>query len=233
MASVLILQVPTESTTELTKLIASIRNASGNVATFCTKQHEDTNVMGIAASKLCPSSTDKNYSLTDCGLSDWESREALNSWLSSTDGVSTKQEILKLATGPVYEDIVLFSEDVMPSLGATAVELVSWFHPVTKIDNKKKEQAWHGFEEFRKAIQDTPQAEGGLVAGWGEIPLQNDGTLSKRFTLFIGWKSVDAHYECKETPAFLDNIHWLNDNDDDGVEMVHYYWSASRGEEVF
>lgn len=77
--------------------------------------------------------------------------------------------------------------------------------------------------------EESPESAGGLVAGWGQVEFKHDGVASRRFTALIGWKSVNAHYKCKATAPFKDNIHWLMDNNDSGVEMVHYPYVLGDG----
>jgi hypothetical protein len=132
----------------------------------------------------------------------------------------------------MYEDVVIFPEDAGPTIKANVVELVSWIHPVSKIDTAREEKVADGFAIFQKAISsDAPESDGGLVGGWGQIEFKHDGVASRRFTSLIGWKSVDAHYDCKKTQPFLDNIHHLIGNDHSGVEMVHFAYSSSLKEE--
>ncbi len=158
----------------------------------------------------------------------WTSYDDQKTWASSKAGHETKDAITKFADGPVYEDVVVFAEDAGPSIGARVVELVSWIHPTSNIDAEKEKKVASDFTQFQNAIgTEAPESDGGLVAGWGQIKFDHEGVLSRRFTSLIGWKSVQAHYDCKKTAPFLDNIHWLMDNDDAGVEMVHYAYSQS------
>lgn len=137
-------------------------------------------------------------------------------------------DIKSIATGPLYEDIVLFSEAADDALGANVVELVSRIHPTSQIDKEKMKKVEYGFSKFQQAISsEAPEADGGLVAGWGQVEFDHEGVPSRRFTSFIGWKSVQAHYDCKSTPLFTKNIHWLRENNDTGVEMVHYAFSKA------
>ena len=83
------------------------------------------------------------------------------------------------------------------------------------------------FKQFQKAISsEAPESDGGLVAGWGQVEFEHGGVTSRRFTCLIGWKSVEAHYACKLTAPFTENIHWLMENGHVGVEMVHYAFKA-------
>ncbi|KAM4061127.1 hypothetical protein HRG_009992 [Hirsutella rhossiliensis] len=163
------------------------------------------------------------YVARNSPVATWKSIDLQKAWAVSTAGEAVKKQIKALAAGPVYEDVVLFSEDPASVLGAEVVELVSWIHPTANMDDDRKNKVKHGFSKFQKAISThSPEADGGLVAGWGQVEFDHAGVPSRRFTSFIGWKSVDAHYKCKETPPFTENIHWLAENGDTGVEMVHY-----------
>ncbi|KAK5442724.1 hypothetical protein LTS15_010931 [Exophiala xenobiotica] len=190
------------------KIISGFRSAEGGTAVVWALQHEDSKIAGIAA----------------C----FDTYGHQKAWAASDAGHKVEDDISVLACGSIYEDVVLFPEDPLPTIKANVVELVSWIHPVDKIDAEREKKIADGFKHFQKAISsEAPEADGGLVAGWGQVPFDHEGVKSRRFTSLIGWKSVDAHYKCKETRPFLDNIHWLMENDDSGVEMVHYAYSKS------
>jgi hypothetical protein len=105
---------------------------------------------------------------------------------------------------------------------------VSWIHLSSKIDAGREKKVADGFSKFAKAITaDASEAEGGLVGGWGQVEFDHGGIQPRRYTALIGWKSVEAHYACKKTAPFLENIHYFMENDDSGVEMVHYKYSSS------
>lgn len=161
----------------------------------------------------------------------WKSYDAQKDWAASAASTTLMGDIKSIATGPLYEDILLFSEAADGTLSANAVEIVSRIHPTSQIDKDKMEKVEYGFSKFQEAISnEAPQAEGGLVAGWGQVEFDHEGVPSRRFTAFIGWKSVQAHYDCKSTPPFKKNIHWLMENGHTGTEMVHYAFSQTAEE---
>jgi hypothetical protein len=113
-------------------------------------------------------------------------------------------------------------------LSAPIDEQVSWIHPVSKIDRERENKVAYGFTQFAAAINGkAPEAAGGLVGGWGQVEFEYEGVKFRRFTAFIGWKSVEEHYKCKETALFMDNVHWLRENGHSGMEMVHYKYADS------
>lgn len=142
--------------------------------------------------------------------------------MASPEGKQARADLEALAAGPIYEDVLTIREHPTHPFDAEVVELVSWFHPVSTIDYAKQVQVGYGFDRFKQAILDSPEIDGGLCAGWGEFEFEHKGVTCRRFTALIGWKSVDAHYACKSTPVFIENFHWLMDNNHTGVEMVHY-----------
>jgi hypothetical protein len=161
----------------------------------------------------------------------WKSYDAQKKWAASTESTAWMSKIKSIAAGPLYEDIVLFSEVVDAALGANVVELVSWIHPTSQINKEKMDKVEYGFSQVRKSISNqAPEADGDLVAGWGQIEFDHDGVPSRRFTAFIGWKSVKAHNDFKSTPLFPENIHWLMENNHTGVEVAHYAFSKSSEE---
>jgi hypothetical protein len=143
---------------------------------------------------------------------------------TNTDDYKTINVLLELlASGHVCDQVIVFSEDASAALEAPTVEIVSWIYPIEKLNEERKEQTATDFGKFKAAISNTPEAAGGLVAGWSQHYFDHKGVRARRWTALIGWKSVEDHYACKNTKAFLDNIHWLMDNEHlEPVEMVHY-----------
>lgn len=169
----------------------------------------------------------KGFSALKLILAVWKSLESQNDWAKSEQGAAVQANMQAMASGPVYHDVVVFTEDVEPTLAAEAVELVSWIHPSSSIDQKKMSDVEQGFKIFQKAIStQAPESDKGLVGGWGQ-EFDYNGTPSRRWTALIGWKSVQAHYDCKKTAIFTENIHWLMDYGHSEVEMVHFSYAAS------
>ncbi|KAJ8132738.1 hypothetical protein O1611_g881 [Lasiodiplodia mahajangana] len=211
MSIVQFLQIPTAevigSGSSTVNGVAEIfRTASGNTATLWASQHEDNKVAGLAAV--------------------WESQDAQRAWTTSQEGQAVESTIKKLSTGPLYDDTVIFSEDPFPVLKANAVELISCIYSVDQYKARKGDIE-QGFKHFQKGLSEqAPEVDRGLVSGWGQ-EFDYEGVPSRRFTLLIGWKSVDAHYVCKSTKAFTDNIHWLVGYGYTKSVMAHYAYGQS------
>lgn len=161
-------------------------------------------------------------------MTDWANHERYATWATPEQKKAITQLLDNLSSGPIYEDIVVFPGNAGPALAAPVVELVSWIYPSKKVDSDTKTQIAKGFSVFANAIvSEAPEAAGGTIGGWGQIDFEHEGILSKRYTALIGWKSVEAHYACKETPPFQKNIHNIMEHNHTGLEMVHYAYSQS------
>ncbi|RMZ87824.1 hypothetical protein DV736_g4959, partial [Chaetothyriales sp. CBS 134916] len=87
------------------------------------------------------------------------------------------------------------------------------------------------FEEDFKNILSALETHGADIStstasGWvvEELPIPNSESneTGKAFVALIGWISVQAHLDFRNTQAFKDNIHWLRGAKDlKGVKMVH------------
>ncbi|KAJ5736761.1 uncharacterized protein N7483_001886 [Penicillium malachiteum] len=212
--TVQLLQVPLRSPRDTssrpwwTHLITSLQGVDGITKVVWASQHEDEKIQGIV---IC-----------------WDSRSAQKTWADSVEHTTWMSDIKSLATGPLCEDIVFLDESVNKVLGAQVVEIVSWIHPTSQIDGEKIRLLEDGFLKFQKAISnETSGVDGGLVAGLGQIEFVHQGVRCHRFTSLIGWKSVQTHYDCKATPAFMENIQWLTDQNERDMEMVHYSFGGS------
>ncbi|KAI0112082.1 hypothetical protein GGR51DRAFT_568935 [Nemania sp. FL0031] len=212
MSIVQLLQVPTAGAvnpgcTTVNGVAEKFRNASGNKAVFWAPQHEDNKIVGLAAV--------------------WSSQEDQKAWAASLEGQEVKSAIQRLSDGALYDDIVVFPEEPLPALGAKVVELISWIYSVKQF-NAKKNDIEKGFKDFQSSvIEQAPEADGGSVSGWGQ-EFNHGGEPSRRFTLLIGWGSVDAHDACKKSKQFKDNLHHLTDHESMYMEdIVHYAYSQS------
>ena len=129
------------------------------------------------------------------------------------------------AIGPLYAGVVIFSNDAGPTLGAPVVELLSWIFPSSEITPELTSKVTHDFDVIAKTVSESPEAAGGFVSGWGQIEFDCGRVKSRRWTCLIGWKSVEAHYACKETTPYQDNIHHVMNHGHTGLEMVHFAYS--------
>ncbi|KAF2794700.1 hypothetical protein K505DRAFT_360843 [Melanomma pulvis-pyrius CBS 109.77] len=191
------------------KLIKLLRAADSNIGTTWSPQEEDSKTAGVAAN--------------------WTSFEEYQTWTKTNKYKTVTSLIKSVSSGEIYNNVVVFPKNAGPSLGAPTIELVSWIYEVSKLTNEQKKKIEVGFANFQAPLSKTSEAAGGLVGGWSQNDFNHDGITSGRFTALIGWKSVESHYACKKTKPFLDNIHWLMENDhSEPVEMVHYAYSSSE-----
>ncbi|KAJ5611611.1 hypothetical protein N7528_008716 [Penicillium herquei] len=187
--------------------IRDLRRIPGITNVVWGSQHEDKKTQGLV---IC-----------------WASYTAQKTWAASVEYATWISEIKSLANGPLYEDILLLPELVNEILEADVVEIVSWVHPTSQME-EKKEMLEDGFLKFQEAIDNEDSGvHTGLVAGWGQIEFVDEGVCCRRFTSFIGWESVQAHYDCKLTPPFVENIKWLMNKDERHHEMVHYVFDGT------
>ncbi|KAM7197245.1 hypothetical protein V8F33_005673 [Rhypophila sp. PSN 637] len=201
-----LLQIPLESAPSTEQqpwreLASKLASASDILTTLWAPQHENNKIGGIAAT--------------------WKSLSAQKAWSESAQGKEFKADIEHLGTTTFSEDIIMLAEDPAPTFTSQVVEVVWWIHPVDGLDDAKPLAA---FKEFQKIFRS--ETDGGLVAGWGEKEFDYQGVKTRRFYCLIGWKSVDAHLACKQTPVFAENIHFLRDHGHIGVQMVHYPFRA-------
>ncbi|CAL8575893.1 hypothetical protein XPA_001792 [Xanthoria parietina] len=209
MTCVQLYQIQLSKTVEdppFTKFLGSFANAPGLVKVVWASQHEDDKFVGVAAQ--------------------WSKYEAYSNWNTPEQTRISNELLQNVSNAPVYSDVVVFPEDAGSALAAPVVELVSWIYPAAKINADAEKTIAEGFYVFANAIMsEAPEAAGRTVGGWGQVPFDHEGTSSKRYTALIGWKSVEAHYACKKTPPFLDNIDHIGKHGHTGLEMAHYAYS--------
>lgn len=135
-------------------------------------------------------------------------------------------------TTPRFGDVVVFPADAGPSLSAAIVEQVSFFLPYSEVDAGREKRVADGFAKFAESIMADPEADDGMVGGWGRLPAFQEGVSCRRYTTLMGWKSYDAHFACKKTAVYKDNVHHLKKTECSlvaTVDMAHYKYSASAG----
>ncbi|KAJ5709960.1 hypothetical protein N7493_009552 [Penicillium malachiteum] len=200
---------------EWRSLIWDLRDVDGITNVVWGSQHEDKKTQALVIS---------NREAMKLG---WASYNAQTIWAASVEYATWMSKIKSLANGPPYEDVLLLPEPVDEILTADVVEIVSWVHPTSQIDEEKKSLLERGFLKFQEAIDNLDSGvHAGLVGGWGQIEFVDEGVHCRRFTSFIGWESVQAHYDCKLTPPFVENIQWLMDKNERRLEMVHYVFDG-------
>ena len=87
---------------------------------------------------------------------------------------ATPAALEALVSGPISEDVVTIPEHPTHPFDADVTELVSWIHPVSTLDEAKKDKISFGFKQFKQAIIDSHEIDGGLCAGWGEIEFEHN-----------------------------------------------------------
>lgn len=133
-----------------------------------------------------------------------------------------------MSLSPNYtSEVVVLPADAEPSLHAETVEVVTWVYPANQVDAAFEKKAIDGFNKFGESISPSKWASGGMVAGWNTKTHTVNGESVRYFTGLIGWKSMEAHYECKKTPTFTDHIHHMVLGDV-RVDMCHYNYSQNR-----
>ncbi|KAL9607256.1 MAG: hypothetical protein Q9167_007814 [Letrouitia subvulpina] len=214
MSCVNLFQIPLRSGISSTDAIEGLRpnfeKQPGFVKLRAAPQHEDKKILGIAIQ--------------------FSNFQAYQDW-SHSDLKSKSEELINglfSHEGALYEDVVVFPGDAGSALDAPAAELVSWIYATDGLDDAKRQKIDRGFAAFADPLQaQAPETAGGAIAGWSQLDFTYEGkSRARRFTALIGWKSVEAHYACKETRPFLDNIHNIMDLNHIGIEMVHYSFSA-------
>lgn len=105
-----------------------------------------------------------------------------------------------------------------------ATEIITAYLPEDYSDADKKT-----FEEnFKKLIAAVEKHAGTYKAsagGWvvEKLPIPGTSENGLVWTALIGWESVQAHLDFRQTQAFKDNIHWFRGAKDlKHVDVVHY-----------
>jgi hypothetical protein len=123
----------------------------------------------------------------------------------------------KMVTTPGFDDV----------FSAPVVEVVTWFWPLPMVTPEFEAQLPENFQKFAAGLKAAPEHLGGASAGWGLDEVDRNGQRCKTFTGFLGWESAAAHRAARETPPFLDHIHYLRQPGHAGVTMLHFSFAAS------
>ena len=123
-------------------------------------------------------------------------------------------EVLSLLAGPpsLYHAHL---EPWPPAVALTSAtpqvtEFVTVYFP-TNYSPEDQKTFDDGIRKFGVVVEGSAQGFLGAVAGWveEELDLPDSSEKAKAYILLIGWKSVQAHLDYRETQVFKDNIHYL------------------------
>lgn len=112
--------------------------------------------------------------------------------------------------------------DFEPAGGAKAAMSA----PVTEIatfyyDNEPPEDSFAGAKKLVEALQKDGQNIFGWAFGKTHEVIERDGAKGKGNVLVIGWETVQAHLDARQTQAFKDNIHHLRTPQVKAAEVHH------------
>jgi len=86
----------------------------------------------------------------------------------------------------------------------------------SSISSSQKDEYAKNAEKFLEFLK-TKQGFTGASSGWSDEIVDD----AKLFVGVIGWTSVDAHMDLRNSQEFKDNVHLIRSEDIKGVEMYH------------
>ncbi|KAK5192463.1 hypothetical protein LTR99_009784 [Exophiala xenobiotica] len=102
-------------------------------------------------------------------------------------------------------------------------EIVTMWFP-TSYSEEDKKKVVDDAKALVAVVEKEAKTYRASAGGWVEEDIDIPGTdeKGKAYVLLIGWTSVEAHMEFRETNAFKENIHYLRDAKDlKKLEAVH------------
>ncbi|PVH93542.1 hypothetical protein DM02DRAFT_603839 [Periconia macrospinosa] len=141
---------------------------------------------------------------------DWDSVEDHEQFASS-HGVELTKDFPKILTDGEFTKHIAVQPYPPDVLRSPVTEVMLAYFP-TSIQQATKDANTARFKEFAEKGLRACASLQGLSYGWGienDFPVRDaegeqKGTV---FTALIGWPSVEAHMEFRETDAFKENIH--------------------------
>ncbi|KAF2088561.1 hypothetical protein K490DRAFT_39840 [Saccharata proteae CBS 121410] len=107
---------------------------------------------------------------------------------------------------------------------APATEVLTMFFPAS-LSTADQESVTENMKKLGSAIEDSkPEGFRGISGGWVVEELDNEkvGGKAKAFMAVIGWASIDAHMQFRETDEFKSNIYLVRDAPHlKDMKMVH------------
>ena len=99
---------------------------------------------------------------------------------------------------------------VLSDVTTPATETLVIYFP-SDYSSSDQDKFEEGIKKLIKAVEDNADTYTGSAGGWiaEELPIPNTSDKGKAYAAFIGWTSVQAHMDFRETQAFKDNIHHL------------------------
>ncbi|KAJ9647048.1 hypothetical protein H2201_007216 [Coniosporium apollinis] len=158
---------------------------------------------------------------------DWASLEAHETFMKSGTYQPFLKHLKSIASGDPELYHVRFETPFARPSSAPVTELVTlYFEP--SYDPADFKENWQKFSETA-----AKNAEGirSMAAGWSIEERYHkslgEGVKGKVFVGAIGWTSVEAHMDYRETEAFKDSVKYLRDGPK-GIEMHHVEFKGYR-----
>lgn len=123
-------------------------------------------------------------------------------------GVEITKDFSKILTDGEFTKHIIVDPHPPQALHAPVTEVMLAYFPAT-ITQPTKDANTSRFREFsEKALESAAQ---GVSYGWGvenDFPVRDseEGQKGSLFMALIGWSSVQAHMELRETQAFKENV---------------------------
>jgi len=178
----------------------------------------------------CPCSRYENDQSTDSYIVDWDTIESHHKFMNSADYGPAITNLGALIDG---QPTIIHADFV--DNGARRIAFSAPVTELVRVYMKSQSSSMEGNAQklFEVLNEHAPGFVGG-VSGWVVEDVEHEklgpGVKGKVFAAAVGWQSVDAHMNFRETEQFKSNIHLLTD-EATAVDMHHVKLMQPEGVE--
>lgn len=148
---------------------------------------------------------------------DWDSFEHHKKFIASPIYGPFAKHLMTIVDGPLS----MCHANLTPHPPTVAIGTAS---PITEVLTCYFEKEDDGFQskvdQLIKAISENAEGFKAASGGWVIEDVEYEGKKGKAYFMVLGWESVEAHMNFRETQAFKDNIHLLKEGPL-GMEVHH------------
>lgn len=158
---------------------------------------------------------------------DWASLEAHETFMKSGTFQPFLKHIQSISTGPPDLFHVHFETPFSLPSSAPVTELVTLYFE----DSYNPDDFADNWKKFSETAAKNAEGIRSMASGWSIDDVKHkslgEGVKGKAFVAGIGWTSVKAHMDYRETEAFKDSVKFLRDGPK-GIEMHHVEFKGYR-----
>ncbi|CAD6573718.1 MAG: hypothetical protein ASARMPREDX12_006216 [Alectoria sarmentosa] len=195
----------------------TVSQQDGFQRAYYGREVENQSVLQLFIGSSIPSSPPTNHATDTSTPTDWDSLDHHKQFIGSPTYGPFAKHLMTIVDGP----LTMLHANFAPHPPTAALGTAS---PVTEVLTFYFEGENDGFDsklrQFIKVISDNAEGFKAASGGWVIEDVEYKGKKGKAYVAILGWESVEAHMNFRETQTFKDSINIVR-ADPLGMEVHH------------